>query len=345
MAYTTVNKSSDFFNTKLYTGTGSSNSITGVGFQPDMVWLKSRSNGNYHNLQDAVRGANKVIYPNDTSAEATSTTRITSFDSDGFTLGTESDVNGSGRTYASWNWKAGGGQGSSNTAGSINTTYTSVNTTSGFSISSYTGTGSNATVGHGLGVAPDFIIIKSRTETRSWVVGNSKSGWTKWLALESTDAESTSSSIWNDTAPTSSVFSIGTSAALNGSGQNFVAYCFAEKTGYSKIGSYVGNSEVNGTFVYTGFKPAFVFSKDITGAGENWFIHDNKRDTYNPVDTYIRPNLSNAEGTAAHYDFFSNGFKNTYAGGSLNSSGRTYIYMAFAEAPLVGTNNIPATAR
>jgi hypothetical protein len=344
MAYTTVNKSSDFFNTKLYTGTGSSNALTGVGHNPDFVWIKSRADSYSHFLFDAVRGVYKRIKTNSTDAETESNESLKSFDSDGFTLGTQANINNSGSTYASWNWKAGGGQGSSNTAGSINTTYTSVNTTSGFSISSYTGTGSNATVGHGLGVAPDFIIIKSRTETRSWVVGNSKSGWTKWLALESTDAESTSSSIWNDTAPTSSVFSIGTSAALNGSGQNFVAYCFAEKTGYSKIGSYVGNSEVNGTFVYTGFKPAFVLSKDSTNAGENWFIHDNKRDTYNPVDTYIRPNLSNTEGTAAHYDFYSNGFKNKYAGGSLNSNGRTYIYMAFGQS-LVGSNNVPCTAR
>ena len=201
MAYTTINKSTAHFNTKLYTGTGSSNALTGVGFQPDWTWIKKRDGTNYHVLTDAVRLATKQIYSNDNGAEETVAEGLKSFDSDGFTLGTNGDTNASSGSYASWNWKAGTGQGSSNTDGSINTTYTSVNTTAGFSICSYTGTGSNATVGHGLGVAPKIILIKRLSADDNWIVYHNSLGGTKNLYLDATNAEATRSDTFNNTAP------------------------------------------------------------------------------------------------------------------------------------------------
>jgi len=344
MAYSSIVKPSVYYNTKLYTGTGSSLSVTGVGFQPDWVWIKERNGATNHFLHDAVRGVTKAIFSNLDSAEDTGAQYLTAFGTDGFTVGTNGGINTSSDTYASWNWKA-NGAGSANTDGSTNSTV-SVNTTAGFSIVKYAGADAVRTVGHGLGSVPKMIIVKRLGSTGRWQVYHSSLGATKYLRLDYTDAADTSSARWNDTEPTSSVFTLGTSAHVNESG-DYVAYCFAEKKGYSKFGSYEGNGNADGTFVYTGFKPAFVLSKDTTGAGENWFIHDNKRDAFNPTNTYIRPNLTNSEGTAHHYNFFSNGFKNTYAGGSLNSSGRTYIYMAFAEEPLVANvgQSIPATAR
>ena len=214
MPFTNINKSSDYFNTKLYTGTDSSNAITGVGFQPDWTWIKRRNATASHAIQDAVRGNDKSLRSNTTGAEYTNTF-FSSFDTDGFTVtSSESDVNASAGTYASWNWKA-NGQGSSNTDGSINTTYTSANTTSGFSISTYTGTGSVATVGHGLGSVPKTIIIKRLNTTSNWGFYNSSLGATKYLLFNITDGAGTASSIWNDTAPTSSVFTIGTSNDVN----------------------------------------------------------------------------------------------------------------------------------
>jgi hypothetical protein len=346
MAYTTINKSTDYFNTKLYTGTGSSHAVSGIGFQPDWVWFKGRNQAYHHYLFDAVRGVNKPIHSALTNAESTQTDTLMSFDSDGFTLGSDTnngEINSSGNTFASWNWKAGNSAGSSNTDGSITSTV-SANQTAGFSIVSYSGNASNSTVGHGLGVAPDFIIIKSRTEGRSWVTGNSTSGWTKWLALESTDAESTASSIWNDTAPTNQVFSVGTSSALNNNGQNFIAYCFAQKTGYSKFGSYVGNGSAdNNAFIYTGFKPAWVMIKN-TSVADWWGIIDNKRVGYNPTNNPLFANTSATEGNFNN-DLLSNGFKIRSNTGGVGTSGNTYIYIAFAEAPLVGNNNVPCTAR
>ena len=351
MAYTTINKSTDYFNTKLYTGTGSSNSISGVNFQPDWVWIKKRNAAVGHRIYDSVRGVQNTLFSDSDAAEGTGqSTTLTAFNSDGFTVISESGVNASSDTYASWNWKA-NGAGSSNTDGSITSTV-SANTTSGFSIVSFTGNGTaGATVGHGLGVAPNFIIVKSRTEVRSWVVGNSKSGWTKFLTLESTDADSTASTIWNDTAPTSSVFSIGTSAALNGSGQNIIAYCFNEVKGFSKFGSYTGNgaSDTNGAFIYLGFKPSMLLVKRTNGA-KDWKIFDNKRNGYNGSNEVLEPNNSDAEDTTEFVDFLSNGFKwripNTdpkYA--DVNGDGDTFIYAAFASEPFTTSTGIPCTAR
>jgi hypothetical protein len=351
MAYTTINKSTDYFNTKLYTGNGGTQSITGVGFQPDWVWGKERTSTSSHFVFDAVRGATKNIHTNTNAAETTPSPDggLTSFDSDGFSTSSWGAINESGQTYASWNWKAGGGQGSSNTDGSINTTYTSANTTAGFSISTYTGTGSNATVGHGLGSVPKMIIVKRTNATDVWRVYHSSIGATKHLVLNTTAAEATGSNVWNDTAPTSSVFSISTDSAVNASGATYVAYCFAEKTGYSKFGTYTGNNNADGTFVYTGFKPSFIMIKSSSAGGDNaysWSMFDNKRSSYNIERAMLKANLSDAEytsGSNADIDILSNGFKLRASPNETNGS-NTYIYMAFGQS-IVGSNNVPAVAR
>ena len=345
MAYTTINKPSEYFNTKLYTGNNTSTSITGVGFQPDLTWFKRRDSAAQHSLFDSVRGVTKRLASNLTNAENTITDALTSFDSDGFTLGVDSSnyINFNTATYASWNWKA-NGAGVSNTDGSITSTV-SASTTSGFSIVSYTGTGSNATVGHGLGVAPAMVIVKERSGVDAWIVGHSSIGFTKNLLLNATNVEFADSTIWNNTAPTSSFFSVGSSASTNESSATYIAYCFAEKKSFSKFGLYSGNSNVDGTFVYTGFKPAFVLIKG-KGALENWRIFDNKRIGYNPANYILYPSGDFAEDTTgSNIDFLSNGFKLRETNAGTNGSGQGYIYMAFASEPLVGTNGVPTTAR
>ena len=333
----------DYFNTKLYTGTGSSNAITGIGFAPDWLWIKARGASYSNQLVDNVRGATKMLASDNNSAEFTAADRVASLDSDGFTLGSNANVNASSGTYVSWNWKA-NGQGSSNTDGTINTTYTSANTTSGFSISQYTGTGSAATIGHGLGVTPKMIIVKRTNTTGGWTIYHSSVGNTKYLYLNTTDAEATASSIWNNTSPTSSLFTVGTDGEVNGSGSTYVAYCFAEKIGFSKFGSYTGNGNADGTFIYTGFKPAFIIIKK--NATDYWFMYDNKRGDINANAKTLKANTSDAEGTSGkEIDFLSNGVKIRNSNNSINTSGSTYIYMAFAEEPLVASNGIPATAR
>ena len=343
MAYTTIKKPSDYFNTKLYTGNGTTDTaITGVGFQPDLSIIKARDMAYNHNVMDAVRGSTKRVATDLTDAESTQAEMIKSFASDGFNLGDNGGVNQDTKTYVSWNWKA-NGQGSSNTDGSINTTYTSVNTTAGFSISTYTGNGTNnATIGHGLGAVPKMMIFKILSSADDWTVYHASLGATKKLNLNDTGAESTVPEIFNDTEPTSSLITFGTHGRTNTNGQNYIAYCFAEKTGYSKFGSYVGNGNADGTFVYTGFKPAFVMIK-LSTAADDWQIFDNKRNTFNIMDKYLRPNSSLGTVTNAVIDFTSNGFKLRSSAGSFNPSGGTAIYMAFAEEPLVGDN--PCTAR
>ena len=343
MAYSSIVKPSDYFNTKLYTGNGSSQSFTGVGYQPDFTWIKRRGSAEGHSLFDAVRGVQKRLVSNDNGGEAVVSNSLTAFGSDGFTLGGSDTVNGSDN-YASWNWKA-NGAGSANTDGSINSTV-SVNTTAGFSIVSWTANGSNATIGHGLGSVPKMIFLKCRTQADKWIVYNSTVGNTKYLVLNSTDAPTTSSTHWNNTSPTSSVFSTGTSGNVSGTGETFIAYCFAEKTGYSKIGSYTGNGNADGTFVYTGFKPAFVMLKKYNTSADSWVILDNKRDTNNVVSGRLFPDLANSESTSTDMvDFLSNGFKLRTSGSAYNGSGVGYIYMAFAENPFVTSTGIMGTAR
>ena len=347
MAYTTINKSTDYFNSTLYTGNGGTQTITGVGFQPDFTWVKGRNHAYYHYLQDAVRGSQKILYTNNADSEATITAGISAWNADGYVTGSQGALNYNGRTFAAYNWKAGGGQGSSNTDGSINTTYTSVNTTAGFSISKYIGNNTaGATIGHGLGVAPEMIIVKQTTGSTDWFVYHKSLSATKYVRVNSDDAQATSTSIWNDTAPTSSVFSVGTNTGVNAaSGSTYVAYSFAPKAGYSKFGSYVGNGNADGTFVYTGFKPAWLLIKKSSASGNGWFLMDTKTNTYNPKSIFFQANATNAETDVDRMDILSNGFKPRYDWSIINESGATYIYMAFAENPFVGSNNIPATAR
>ena len=344
MAFTTINKPGEYFNTKLYAGDGqSTHAITGVGFQPDWVWIKKRNGTGSHNLVDAVRGVQNAIATDDTSAQGTYSNNLSAFGTDGFTVGSGSLTNDNGYNFVSWNWRAGAGQGSSNTDGSINTTYTSVNTTGGFSISQYTGTGANATVGHGLGVAPKMIIIKCTSHTSNWAVYHKSIGATKMLNLNSTNAEATNNGYFNDTDPTNLVFSLGDEGNdTNGSGKTYIAYCFAEKTGYSKFSDYTGNGSAEGAFVYTGFKPAFVLVKR-NEAGYSWGINDSKRPGYNETDKYLIPDTNASDQTNA-VDLVSNGFKFRTTAGGFNGSA-SYIYMAFAAEPLVASNGDPATAR
>ena len=342
MAYTTVNKSSDYFNNKLYTGNGSTQTISGVGHQPDLVWVKQRNGAAYHQLTDVLRGVNSQSASNDTGLGA-SNACVTAFNSDGFALGSNGDVNGNTLTYASWNWKA-NGTGSANTAGSINSTV-SVNTTSRFSIVKWSGSGSLATIGHGLGVVPKMIICKSVVDG-GWGTYHEATGNGRGLFLNITGVGGTDVAYWNNTSPTSSVFTVNFDGGTNREGGNtMMAYCFADVPGFSKIGSYTGNGNADGTFNYTGFKPAWVMIKNTSSGGSNWRIFDNQRLGYNVNNATLYANLSNAEADETSIDLLSNGFKMRTTTNDLNGSGQTYVYMAFAEAPLVSTNGIPATAR
>jgi hypothetical protein len=342
-----INKPSEYFNTKLYSGSGSTTTLTGVGFQPDWTWIKRRNSSINHKIYDAVRTAGKSISSNNTAAEITNDAEgyLSAFTSDGFTVqaGTTSDeyVNQTGGTYVAWNWLA-NGAGVSNTDGSIASTV-SANTTSGFSIVTWSGTSSNGTIGHGLGVAPKVIICFGYSSgTNSWTVGHNSLSWNNGIYLE-TGTSFSNSTLWNNTAPTNDVFSVGSFSGTNSS-QSMIAYCFAEKKGFSKFGSYTGNGNANGPFVYTGFKPAFVLVKNVS-ASNNWFLQDNKRAGYNGANYLLKPNISGDEDLGTHIDILSNGFKTIVSSANCNGSGNNIIYMAFAEQPLVGTNNIPATAR
>jgi len=341
MAYTTIKKPSDYFNTNLYTANGSGKTISGMDFQPDFVWTKNRDNASYiPALVDAVRGGTKKLFSNNTDAEATDANAITAFNSDGYTFGSSGSFNFGTDDYVNWCWKA-NGAGSANTDGSISSTV-SANTTSGFSVGTFSGNATTgATVGHGLGVAPSMFIVKKTSGAGDWYCYHSGIGATKFIKLNDTAASATNA-LWNNTAPTSSVFSMDSNSAVNGSGESYVFYAFANIQGFSKFGSYVGNGSTDGTFVYTGFKPAFVMHKRIDSTSE-WFMFDNKRLGYNSENYRLMANLSNAEADAGEYDLLSNGFKIGITSGNVNGSGASYIYMAFAEQPLVGDN--PCTAR
>ena len=345
MAFTTINKSTDYFNTKLYTGTDNSNAITGVGFQPDFTWIKNYSTAS-HALQDVVRGVDKTIRTNSTSGEYTNNF-FTSFDSDGFTVATsETDVNAGSQNYNSWNWKA-GGAGSTNTDGASNSTV-SANTTSGFSI--VTGVNSQSytsrTFGHGLGVAPNVVLMRSLTDAYNWDCYFDTVGADKRLIINSS-AVAASNTYMNSTAPTSTVFTLKSDSYGNNS--NFVAYCFAEKQGYSKFGKYDGQGTTVGQFVYTGFRPAWIMVKIATTGGSDtggWVMFNNKTYPSNLSNSpVIFANLNNAQSDSYNGEIFSNGFRFNANSVTVNGAGNTYSYMAFAEAPLVGSNDIPANAR
>jgi len=339
MAYTTINKSTDYFNTTLWTGDGNSTqNITGTGFNADWIWLKGRSGAGDHQLYDKVRGVQKMIISNGTNAESTNSIGLQTFGSDGFTMG--SDMTGNGSTFVSWNWLA-NGAGSSNTEGDITATV-SANTTSGFSIIKFTSAGSvSQTYGHGLNGTPKLWIIKDTSQSsNNWQVYYNG---TDRLKLDTTEATSTTAAyLMSANATTITTPSNSDSAWGNGNGINYITYAFQEIKGFSKIGQYTGNGNTDGAFVYTGFKPAFVLHKRTDNTSD-WDLFDNKRVGYNVDNRILAPNTNASEVTATKIDLLSNGFKlRTSTGG--NYSG-TYIYMAFAEAPLVGSNNIPATAR
>ena len=345
MAYTTIDKPTDYFNTKLYTGNNTTDTaITGIGFQPDWVWVKRRSSTQFHGLYDSVRGATKQLASNSNNEEDTNTESLKSFDSDGFTIGTSARLNASSETYASWNWLA-GGSASSNSNGSI-TASVSANTTAGFSIVKYTGNATNSTVGHGLGVTPQVLIVKNLDSTSSgaehWRVQHHKVSASKVLHLNLTNAEDTNND-FQSTYPGSSTFSISSADGCNKNGEENIAYCFAEKKGYSKFGSYTGNGDTDGTFVYTGFRVGWVMIKRTDGAN-GWYIYDSTRDPENQNTKALLPAESDAEQDESGMDLLSNGFKLRNTDGSKNGSGNSYIYMAFAESPFVNSNGVPNNA-
>ena len=338
MAYTTIDKGSKYFNTITYTGNGvGGTNITGVGFQPDLVWIKRRSAVEYHVWNDAVRGVPKNLYSNSTNAEDTGNL-MSAIISDGFTVQTDGSVNFNGSTYVAWNW-LGANTTVSNTSGSITSTV-SANTTSGFSIVSYTYTSGSVTVGHGLGVAPSMIIVKTRSQSDNWRVYHKSLGNSAFVSF-TTAAQTTGSTAWNSTSPTSSVFSLG---SFWGGTDTTIAYCFADVKGFSKAFSYTGNGSTDGSYVYCGFSPAFVMIKR-TNSADNWFMYDNKRNTSNVVNKYLLANTSDVEGTFTFLDMLSNGFKARTTDGSINASGGTYIGIAFAENPFTSSKGIPCTAR
>ena len=347
MAFTTIKKSSDFFNTKLYTGTGSSNAITGVGFQPDLVWLKNRDTANSHQLYDAVRGTTKYLESDNDGTEYTSANGISAFGTDGFTInGNLTGANNSSDNFASWNWKAGTTSGiTTNGSSTITPTGYSFNTTNGFSIIKYDGNNTaGAGLPHGLGVAPSMVIVKRVGSSGSWITFHKDLGGTKNLILDGSNAVATESSFWNNTAPDATNIYFGTSGATNVSGA-YVAYCWTDVIGFSKFGTYTGNGSTNGPFIYTGFKPAVVMIKKSSANDGWWQMQDDKRDVDNPAEKALFANVNDAEYSGSNYyvDYFSNGFKCRSTNAGTNSSGGTYIYMAFAAEPLIGDN--PATAR
>lgn len=323
-----------------YTGTGASLSVTNAGaFKPDLVWAKTRSAVSSNLLYDSIRGVNQYLSSNQTAAEATLANSLTAFNSNGFTVGSDSNINGSGVTNVGWQWQAGQGTNTSNTSGTITSTV-SVNTTAGFSVVTYTGTGANATVGHGLGVAPSWVIVKRRDTTGDWQVRHTSIAAASSIQLNSTAAAASATTVWNSTAPSSTVFSIGTAATVNASAGTYVAYCWAEIAGFSKFGSYTGNGSTDGPFVYLGFRPSWILIKSSSAASTNWWVLDKARNTYNLADLNLLPNDPSAELNNSTYfqaDFLSNGFKLRSTGQS-NTSAATYIYMAFAENPFKNAN-------
>jgi hypothetical protein len=327
----TVVKGNKYMDATLYTGTLLSNAITNTAsFKPDLVWIKSRSVATDNKLTDSVRGVTKALISNSGGSETTDTQGLTAFNSNGFTVGTNTDYNTLSATYVGWQWQAGQGSTSSNTNGSITSTV-SVNTTSGFSIVTFTGTGSSATVGHGLGIAPNLIIWKTRNQVNNWNTYHSSIGNTSAIQLNLTSAIDTSINYWNNTSPTSSVFSIG--SYTSPSTINCVAYCWASIAGFSAFGSYTGNGSADNAFVYTGFRPKYVMIKR-TDATNDWYILDSARNTYNPETWILAADLSDADYNNSNtLDFVSNGFKIRNAGSAFGASSGNYVYAAFAENP------------
>ena len=329
MAYTTIDNPELYFQTELYTGNDGTQSLTLDGdedMQPDFVWFKARSgDAASHTLFDSVRGAQKRLNADSGNAESTLTTGLSSFDSDGFSIGSNADMNTDGVTHVAWCWKE--------------------TATAGFDIVSMTGTGSARTQAHSLSAVPQWIFVKELDNAGSWYTYTESQGNTKAMFLNATNAVSAGSSgYWNDTTPTSSVFSLGTDGGVNQASTAYVAYVFRSVQGFSKFGTFLANSNVDGPFVYLGFRPALVIVKCASDVND-WAAFDAKRSTVNPVDDSIYPNTTATENTNHIIDFLSNGFKIRDSDGTVNSTGNTYIYMAFAEAPFVNSNGVPCNAR
>jgi len=351
MAYSDIKDPSAHFQTKTYTGTNNSNALTNDGnsdLKPDFIWIKRRDYNNGHQLLDSTRGVDKILGSELNSAETTLANRLSSFDTDGFTVESSSGAfNASGEPFVAWQWKANGGTTSSNTTGTITSTV-QANTDAGFSIVTWAGTASTATIGHGLGVAPKVVLVRARDKNvpTSWIMFH-KDGSTSdddYLILQGTFAKNSQAGLWNNQYPSSTVFGIANDFWVNSASTNYLAYCFAEVEGYSKFGKYVGNGNANGSFVYTGFKPAMIILKRTDGTN-NWLIYDHKRSGYNPKQDKLYPDDASAEdASTTSVDLLSNGFKLRASSASQNASGGTYIYMAFAENPFVA-GGIPTTAR
>ncbi len=352
MAYTTIDKPTDYFNTVTWTGTSdATTSVTGVGHQPDFVWIKNRDVADDHTLHDVVRGSTKTLFSNDTASEGTNAESIKSFDTDGFTTGNHRGTGGdAGNGMVAWNWKAGTSFTNDASATSVGTLDSSgsTNQTAGFSIVSFTGSGSaNQSVAHNLGGTPEMIIFKCRETATDWTTFHTKlGGANKNLSLNSTSAAGTDTDFFANTNPTSTIFSVGAASNTNRGSEGMIAYCFRSIKGYSKFGSYEGNGVASGggPFIYLGFKPAFFLLKEIDGA-DNWTLMDNKRLGYNKLNHHLFPNLNNAEYASDRLELMSNGVKVIDNDGSINQSGQTYIYMAFAESPFVSSGGVPTTAR
>jgi len=349
--YTTIDDPEAHFRIKLYTGNGTDD--TGIVFdttdttmQPDLVWIKNRNSTNEHNLANAVSQATKYVHANLDQGETTAANSLQSFDSNGFTLGTNANFNTNTNTYVAWCWKANNSSGASNTDGYIET-LNAPNTTAGFSITTYTGDGVVRTLGHGLGGVPEVMMIKRRDATADWAVyhhKNTSAPQTDALVLNETDATADSAGYWNDVAPTSTVLTIGDNTSMNGSAGTYILLCWRSIQGYSKMGYYTGDGNADGPFIYMGFKPAMVIYKR-TDSTANWSIFDHKRSVFNQISHQLNPNINDAEGDSDRGDFVSNGWKIRATAGSTNADGGTYIYMAFAESPFVNSNGVPNNAR
>ena len=349
MAYSTINKGSSFMNPILYTGTGSNQSITGVGFQPDLIWGKSRNVTGDNYIFDAVRGSSNLLKANSNAEEETgATTALTGFDSDGFSVGTSADMNGSTNTRVAWNWKAGTTSGLS--GGTITPSSYSINTTSGFGIYKWTGTGSAGTIAHGLGATPKMMIVKALSAApggaQAWSVYHASLGNDKFLVLNSTDAETTTTTDWNSTSPTDTLFTLGTANRTNAVGGDYIAYVWCDVAGFSKFGIYTGNGNADGAFVYTGFKPQFVMTKAKNASGNAWLMMDRERTTTggNVINRQLMANTDQADDTNENIDFLSNGFKWRRDGGDSNYLNRTYVYMTFGQ-PIISNSGVCANAR
>ena len=357
MAYTAIDDPSAYFKVQLYTGNGSANHAitfddTDTDMQPDFVWIKNRDATDSHCLFDSVRGATKVIHSDTTGTETTDADTLDSFASDGFQVDADVKVNTNTEDYIAWCWKAGTAFSNDASGTSIGNTDSSgsASSTAGFSICKYTGAGASLdiTVKHGLGAVPHVMIIKNLEDANSGPVyhhKNTAAPETDYLKLDTDATTADQGEVWLDTAPTSAIFTAGDFSGSNRSGDDFVGYFWNEVQGFSKFGSYTGNGNADGTFVYTGFKPAYILLKNTTTSSRDWMIYDNKRAGYNGLNNYMVANTTGTDQTGIEIDLLSNGFKPRSTATGLNASGVVHVYMAFAEAPFVNSKGAPANAR